>query len=328
MTDSTEIMKEPILDSNLDAHHQEQEEEEITRCICGEVNPPEGDSGLYIQCESCSVWQHGFCVGIMEPEDVPDKYWCELCKPELHKISSSGKSSIYIPIQKNIDAQTLTEEEEQKINDEEITPVNEQVENSNELSVDSNEVADDDQEPRRRKTTTKKNNRNGATTMEREEKQYQRMLAKAIKESQQATTNPEDQDEKSFETNNHHSNSTMTSSNEDPVEAVSYTHLDVYKRQGYQPSRTLPLGPIIRSPLPRMGSCTRGGSVRRMRLGWGPRGRMSRHQRGSRTRRHRITTLFWWAVVASSPCLGGSRCPRQQLRSVRTRWTTIRGCVV
>ncbi|KAK6464604.1 hypothetical protein DFJ63DRAFT_81803 [Scheffersomyces coipomensis] len=79
----------------------EDEEQEITRCICGqdeltsispqvadlldkEYNITKIDQGLFIQCDKCSVWQHGYCVGLFINEDVPDKYWCELCKPDLH----------------------------------------------------------------------------------------------------------------------------------------------------------------------------------------------------------------------------------------------------
>lgn len=78
------------------------EEDEVTRCVCGndELNPDtvndellgllkseygiKLDVGLFIQCDKCSVWQHGYCVGLFIDEDVPDKYWCEQCKPELH----------------------------------------------------------------------------------------------------------------------------------------------------------------------------------------------------------------------------------------------------
>lgn len=81
----------------------EEEEEGETRCVCGKIDPPD-ESGLYIQCEQCSVWQHGYCVGIAEGEDTRlEKYWCEQCKPELHHIyieDSTGKTrSIYKPVQ-------------------------------------------------------------------------------------------------------------------------------------------------------------------------------------------------------------------------------------
>lgn len=78
------------------------EEQEVTRCVCGQdeltnqmIDPQlqqllkeeygiKIDQGLYIQCDKCSVWQHGYCVGLFTDEEAPDKYWCELCKPELH----------------------------------------------------------------------------------------------------------------------------------------------------------------------------------------------------------------------------------------------------
>ncbi|KAK5109867.1 hypothetical protein LTR62_006474 [Meristemomyces frigidus] len=75
------------------------DEEEITRCICGHQEYPgpplsdvfsgleaQGDDvgGLFIQCDGCSVWQHGGCVGIAEESQCPDKYYCEECRPKLH----------------------------------------------------------------------------------------------------------------------------------------------------------------------------------------------------------------------------------------------------
>jgi DNA mismatch repair ATPase MutL len=92
------------------------EDEETTRCMCGQleypgppVDAPAGSarggknasppdelsdeiSGLFIQCDDCLVWQHGGCVSIMEQSAVPDNYYCEECKPELHLIfkSTSG----------------------------------------------------------------------------------------------------------------------------------------------------------------------------------------------------------------------------------------------
>lgn len=88
-------------DGRETAHEQlddEEEEEAETRCICGQMDPPDAD-GLYIQCEKCSVWQHGFCVSISD--NVPDKYWCEQCKPELHTIviRPQGNISRYLPVQ-------------------------------------------------------------------------------------------------------------------------------------------------------------------------------------------------------------------------------------
>lgn len=48
--------------------------------------------GLMVQCDECEVWQHCECMGLDEP-DIPDQYFCELCKPENHFVTrlSSGK---------------------------------------------------------------------------------------------------------------------------------------------------------------------------------------------------------------------------------------------
>lgn len=97
-----EVSEEPSNEANNEASNEEEEEEEEgeTRCICGELDPPD-ESGLFIQCEQCGVWQHGYCVGITN-DDTPDKYWCEQCKPELHRlyVTDLGENrSIYKPVQ-------------------------------------------------------------------------------------------------------------------------------------------------------------------------------------------------------------------------------------
>lgn len=68
--------------------------DEVTRCICGsdELLVPDNsgadfddvDPGFFIQCDKCSVWQHGYCVGIKGETNAPEKYWCEKCRPDLH----------------------------------------------------------------------------------------------------------------------------------------------------------------------------------------------------------------------------------------------------
>lgn len=92
---------------------EEDEEEAETRCVCGAMDPPDSD-GLFIQCEKCSVWQHGFCVNI--GDNVPEKYWCEECKPELHTITvtSVGKVSKYLPVQPKRKRRTEEEKEDDK----------------------------------------------------------------------------------------------------------------------------------------------------------------------------------------------------------------------
>lgn len=95
---------------------EDDEEEEITRCLCGqqdypglppsrrealgrgavktEAGRPPADStelsddigSMFIQCDTCKVWQHGGCVGIMDEETSPDEYFCEECRKDLHRI--------------------------------------------------------------------------------------------------------------------------------------------------------------------------------------------------------------------------------------------------
>ena len=97
----------------------EEGEEEVTRCICGNLDYPgmpvpagdntksgpkvttmsglaassnvlpEDTGGMFIQCDICKVWQHGGCVGIMEEAMSPDEYFCEQCRKDLHKITTS-----------------------------------------------------------------------------------------------------------------------------------------------------------------------------------------------------------------------------------------------
>lgn len=98
------------------------DEEEITRCLCRQQEYPglplsrrealgrhgaragikdenslnfsAGSSDLisddvgsmFIQCDSCKVWQHGGCVGIMDEAMSPDEYYCEECRKDLHRV--------------------------------------------------------------------------------------------------------------------------------------------------------------------------------------------------------------------------------------------------
>ncbi|EMC93867.1 hypothetical protein BAUCODRAFT_213099 [Baudoinia panamericana UAMH 10762] len=92
------------------------DDEEVTRCICGQQEYPgpplsevfsnadtPGDDagGLFIQCDGCSVWQHGGCVGIVEESQSPDKYYCEECRPKLHDQHTDSRGqpySNYLPL--------------------------------------------------------------------------------------------------------------------------------------------------------------------------------------------------------------------------------------
>lgn len=89
-------------------------EEEVTRCICGNQEYPglpvshgestrrgskgdpdgatfgEDTTGWFIQCDGCKVWQHGGCVGIMDEVTSPDDYFCEQCRKDLHKVTTTS----------------------------------------------------------------------------------------------------------------------------------------------------------------------------------------------------------------------------------------------
>ncbi|KAA8644507.1 hypothetical protein EYZ11_004614 [Aspergillus tanneri] len=63
------------------------EEEEIIRCICGEYEEEEDVERDMICCDQCSAWQHNDCMGLTFAKgEEPDEYFCELCKPENHKV--------------------------------------------------------------------------------------------------------------------------------------------------------------------------------------------------------------------------------------------------
>ena len=71
------------------------------RCPCGskEALPhaqklQEGQQD-WVACDICNVWQHSICVGLLEDleKNMPEKYFCEECKPELHKRFHFGAGS-------------------------------------------------------------------------------------------------------------------------------------------------------------------------------------------------------------------------------------------
>ncbi|KAI9802603.1 MAG: hypothetical protein M1833_001677 [Piccolia ochrophora] len=123
----------PIVnETNMAVKDDEEDEEEITRCVCGQLEypgpptilvrdqksalkeegdpesslitsdvPPDESGGLFIQCDDCKVWQHGGCVGIMEETMSPEEYFCEQCRRDLHKISTAPNGqrySRYLPV--------------------------------------------------------------------------------------------------------------------------------------------------------------------------------------------------------------------------------------
>ena len=86
-----------------------EDEEEVTRCLCGQQEypgPPLSEAygaseaqaddagGLFIQCDGCSVWQHGGCVGIFDEAQSPDKYYCEECRPKQHEVHVDSRGYV------------------------------------------------------------------------------------------------------------------------------------------------------------------------------------------------------------------------------------------
>ena len=109
-------IKDPKVNSQEDQDEEDGEEEEITRCICGQMEYPGLPSptyellklqakepgatytldaitddlgGLFIQCDICKVWQHGGCVNILDDAAVPEEYFCEKCRRDFHKVATS-----------------------------------------------------------------------------------------------------------------------------------------------------------------------------------------------------------------------------------------------
>ncbi|KAK2463246.1 hypothetical protein APHAL10511_004901 [Amanita phalloides] len=63
----------------------DEEEQGITRCVCGSTEDDPDAGEFMVQCETCKVWQHGLCMGYQSEDQVHDEdYYCEQCRPELH----------------------------------------------------------------------------------------------------------------------------------------------------------------------------------------------------------------------------------------------------
>ena len=98
----------------IDDDNEDEGDEEVTRCICGNLEYPglpvsagdsgkgsskhdsdsaafaEDSTGWFIQCDDCKVWQHGGCVGILDELKSPDEYFCEQCRKDLHKVTTTA----------------------------------------------------------------------------------------------------------------------------------------------------------------------------------------------------------------------------------------------
>lgn len=66
-----------------DLRDDEEEDEELCRCICSDNNPTA--KRPWIQCTACEVWQHNECMDVSVFDDeLGDHYWCEECGEETH----------------------------------------------------------------------------------------------------------------------------------------------------------------------------------------------------------------------------------------------------
>ncbi|CEP07966.1 hypothetical protein [Parasitella parasitica] len=102
-----------IIEQDEDGEEEDDEtaeDESITRCVCGESrklatfvfyanasakNSSSDSLGLMVCCDECEVWQHCECMGL-EKEEIPDEYFCELCRPSDHiEVKSYDKTRRY-----------------------------------------------------------------------------------------------------------------------------------------------------------------------------------------------------------------------------------------
>jgi hypothetical protein len=102
------------------------EDDEAVRCICGfdeYPGPPQLDednkngikegiedplinpadvtedlAGFFLQCDTCKVWQHGGCVGIMNEDTSPEEYYCEECRKDLHRIFTASNGCVMLEL--------------------------------------------------------------------------------------------------------------------------------------------------------------------------------------------------------------------------------------
>ncbi|KAI0316443.1 hypothetical protein OF83DRAFT_1126662 [Amylostereum chailletii] len=84
--DGTSPPRDPQEDIAMDLLEQEGEEQSVTRCVCGRTGEDDAEAGEFmVQCETCSVWQHGLCMGYeSESQVLSNDYYCEECRPDLH----------------------------------------------------------------------------------------------------------------------------------------------------------------------------------------------------------------------------------------------------
>ena len=122
-------------DSGVGGEEDEEGEEEVTRCVCGHAeypgpplseafsrstaaddadtestHPPEDAGALFISCDGCSVWQHGGCVSIVADTQVPEKYFCERCRPKMHELRTDARGYVYCFLQDSLPNRLFVED--------------------------------------------------------------------------------------------------------------------------------------------------------------------------------------------------------------------------
>ncbi|KAL9553082.1 hypothetical protein PS6_004115 [Mucor atramentarius] len=98
------VEEEEEEDDEEEEEEEDEDDESITRCVCGESH----SLGLMVCCDQCEVWQHCECMGL-EKDEIPDEYFCELCRPSDHiEVKSYDKTRRYykpcLPVSAEIEA--------------------------------------------------------------------------------------------------------------------------------------------------------------------------------------------------------------------------------
>ncbi|KAI8638999.1 hypothetical protein BD408DRAFT_279541 [Parasitella parasitica] len=116
---------EPVIaveqEDDGEGYDETAEDESITRCVCGESH----SLGLMVCCDECEVWQHCECMGL-EKEEIPDEYFCELCRPSDHiEIKSYDKTRRYykprLPVTAEVGADKKTAKRRTTLNSREAS---------------------------------------------------------------------------------------------------------------------------------------------------------------------------------------------------------------
>ncbi|VEU22545.1 DEKNAAC103444 [Brettanomyces naardenensis] len=174
--------------------------EEVTRCVCGsdELVFPENpgsdfddvDPGFFIQCELCSVWQHGFCVGIKGEVNAPEKFWCEQCRPDMHYlfIDKYGiQRSRYNPLAEHDNhpgRRSSRRKRESPVTEEDVkNEVESEKDSVDPPKIEEDEIDDFDDENSTKEEREERRKRARTTMNSSRDYDYEAMLKKALEES-------------------------------------------------------------------------------------------------------------------------------------------------